>query len=72
MCDAEQRSCKRKRGDQFSSRSQSSREVRSKPGYQSFGQQVPDIFSQVDFMQVLTYRYVNTPDWGIAGLKASA
>ena len=61
MCDAEQRSCKRKRGDQFSSRSQSSREVRSKPGYQCFGQQVPDIFSQVDFMQVLTYQYVNTP-----------
>jgi hypothetical protein len=40
--------------------------------YQCSAPPVPDISSQVDFMQVLTYQSVNMPAWCIAGLKASA
>jgi hypothetical protein len=62
----------KKTGDQSSSKSRSSRGVLLKPGYQCSAPPVPDISSQVDFMQVLTYQSVNMPGWCIAGLKASA
>ena len=67
-----QRSFKRRQVDQSSSRSRSSRGAPLKPGYQSFGPLAPDISSQVDFMQGLTYPPANMPGWCIAGLKASA
>ena len=43
-----------------------------KPGYQCSGLPVPDISSQVDFMQALTYPPANMPGWYIAGSKVSA
>jgi hypothetical protein len=43
-----------------------------RPGYQYYGLPVPDISSQADFMQALTYPPANMPGWCIAGLKASA
>jgi hypothetical protein len=52
--------------------SRSSRGVPLKPGYQCSRPPAPDISSQVDFMQVLTYQPANMPGWCTAGLKASA
>ena len=71
-CGIEQRSSKRRQVDRPSSRARSSRGVPLKPGYQCSGPPVPDISSQVDFMQVLTYQPANMPGWCIVGLKASA
>jgi len=71
-CGIGQRSFKRRQVDQSSSRSRSSRGTPLKPGYQCFGPLAPDISSQVDFMQGLTYPPANMPGWCIAGLKASA
>jgi len=42
-----------------------------KLGYQYSGLPVPDISSQADYMQVLTYLPGNMLGWCIAGLKAS-
>ena len=71
-CGIEQQSSKRRQVDRSSSRSRSSQGVPWKPGYQCSGPPVPDISSQVDFMQVLTYPPANMPGWCIAGSKASA
>jgi hypothetical protein len=62
----------KKQVDQSSSRSRSSRGASLKPGYQCSGALVPDISSQVDFMQGPTYPPVNMHGWCIAGWKASA
>ena len=72
MCGAEQRSSKRRQVDLSSSRSRSSRGIPLRPGYRAFGLPAPDISSQVDYMQALTYPSANMPGWCIAGLKASA
>jgi hypothetical protein len=72
MCGAERQSSKRRQVDLSSSKSQSSREFPLRPGYQYFELQVLDSFSQVAFMQALTYPPANIPGWYIAGLKASA
>ena len=68
----EQRSFKRRQVDQSSSRSRSRRGPPLKSGYHCSEPLVPDISSQADFMQVLTYQSANMPGWCIAGLKASA
>jgi hypothetical protein len=65
-------SSKKRQVGRSSSRSQSNRRLLLKPGYQRFGRQVPDTFSQVDFMPVLTYPSASMPGWCIAGSKASA
>jgi hypothetical protein len=64
--------CKRRQVDQSSSGSRSSRGLPLKPGYHCSEPPVPDSSFQVDFMQVLTHQFANTPGWCIAGLKASA
>src|SRR6202047_4456718 len=71
MCGIEQQSSKRRQGDQSSLRSRSSRGVPLEPGYQCSGLPVPDISSQTDFMDALTYPPDNMPGWCIAGLIAS-
>jgi hypothetical protein len=72
MYDIEQQSFKRRQADQSNSKSRNSRGIPWKDGYQCSAPQVPDIFSQVDFMQVLIYQPANMPGWCIAGLKTSA
>src|SRR5882724_6208889 len=68
-CDIEQRSFKKRQIDQSSSRSRSSRGAPLKPGFQCSGPLVPDISSQVDFMQGPTYPLANMRGWCIGGLK---
>jgi hypothetical protein len=63
---------KRRLDDRFSLRSQSSRGIPLRPGYQCSGLQVRDISSPADFMQVLIFQPANMPGWCIAGFKASA
>src|SRR3984893_18150141 len=61
------RSSNRRQVDQSSSRSRSSRGVPLKLGYQCSGPPVPDISSQLDFMQVLTYQPANMLGWASLG-----
>src|SRR5665213_2278938 len=72
LCGVERPPFKRRRVEQFSSRSRSSRGDQLKPGYQCCGPPVRDISSRVDFIQVLIYQPANMPGWCIAGLKAPA
>ena len=72
MCGAERQSSKRRQVDLSSSRSRSNRGVPLRSGYQDCGLPVPDISSQVDFMQALIYPSANIPGWCTAGSKASA
>src|SRR5688572_142996 len=69
---ARRRATKRRLDDRFSLRSQSSRGIPLRPGYQCSGLQVRDISSPADFMQVLIFQPANMPGWCIAGFKASA
>src|ERR1700675_1137889 len=71
MCGIEQQSPKRRQVDQSSLRSRSSRGVPLEPGYQCSGLRVPDISSQADLMDALTYPPDNMPGWCIAWLIAS-